>query len=132
MSLAHTFEETNEQTFDNNNYWDMLSLAATKLGKDSNTSDHDVDSDIMLKFTISIFDQHKKTKDDCIVDHFLLDDKVMSALNDNLVHTGDNDTNDNHSPIVLHIRRSLLSYAHTTFPFLLLQCSESSSTILEA
>ena len=101
LLLAHTFKETHQRNFDNNTYWDMLSSTTTKIGKDSNEPDDHDDPDKISKFTASIFDHNRKTKDDYMVNHSLLDNDVMSALNGDLVNTGDTDNNDDDSPIIV-------------------------------
>ena len=57
----------------------------------------------MPKFTASLFDKHKSTNDDYMIDYSLLDNNVISALNGNTVQNVGNDNTDDHSPIVVEI-----------------------------
>ena len=77
----------------------MLSSTTTKLGKYNKEKDSDVDTVPISKLTASIFDHNKKTDSEYTVDHSLLDDNVMSALNGDLAE--ENDNNDDHSPIIV-------------------------------
>ena len=99
LSLAHAFKETHQRKFNNNNFWDILSLTTTNLGKDSNETDSHLNVDTISKLTASIFDHNKKTESDYMIDHSLLDDNVMSALTGDLA--ADNINNDEDSPITI-------------------------------
>ena len=63
--------------------------------------DHCVDTESLSKFTASIFDKHKNTNGKYMNDYLLIDNNIISARNDNLEDTVDDDNTDNHSPIVV-------------------------------
>ena len=97
LSLAHAFKETNKRKFDNSTFWDMLSSTTTKLGKGKKEKTSDDDTEVLSKLATSIFDDNKNTDTEYTVDHSLLDDKVMSALNGENAEQNDNNDDDDSS-----------------------------------
>ena len=91
LSLATKFSESPKRNFDNNTYWDMLSLVTTKLGKETSTPDDNNDANTLSKFAASIFDNSKKSNTDQLVDYSLLEDNIVSSLNGDVVNTGEGD-----------------------------------------
>ena len=101
LSLACTFTETTKRKFDNNTYWDMLSLVTTKLGKVTRTIDTTIEdtnkTHTLSNLAASIFDHGKNATTDETVDMSLLDNNVMSALNGDVLineESGEVDNND--------------------------------------
>ena len=101
LSLACTFTETTKRKFDNNTYWDMLSLVTTKLGKVTRTIDTSIEdtnkTHTLSNLAASIFDHGKNATTDETVDMSLLDNNVMSALNGDVLineESGEVDNND--------------------------------------
>ena len=89
LSLATTFSETPKRKFDNNKYWGVFYLVTTKLGKETSTPDDNNDTNTLSKFATSIFDHSKQSNTDQIVDYSLLDDNVMSTLNEYVANSGE-------------------------------------------
>ena len=87
LSLSTSFTETPKRNFDNNTYWDILSLVTTKLGEET-CSRNNIKT---IKIAASIFDNSKKSNSEQTVDYSLLDDNVMSALNGDILNTGEGD-----------------------------------------